>query len=309
MSPEQREKVKPSLLNAVLEELAKRSLPHPHTPAWDKIRQRIGAFDEIISWSRTVLGFQADPWQEMVLCSLSKRLLLNCSRQSGKSSTAAILALYRALSQPQQLILLVSRSERQSGELFRKVLDNISLLPDRPNLPEENKRSLELSNHSRIVSLPSNEETIRGFSGVNLIIEDEAARVSDDLYRAVRPMLAVSGGQLILMSTPFGKRGHFFEEWDHGEGWERYHVPATECPRITPEFLEEERRSLPDFWYCQEYLVEFSEAIDQVFAYEDLMRAFGRDEDDGQGIEPLFGMKEVDVVMDEEAEEVKPLFG
>ena len=61
--------------------------------------------------------------------------------------------------------------------------------------------------------LPGQEKTIRGFSGVTLIIEDEASRVDDTLYRAVRPMLAVSGGRLILMSTPYGQTGHFFEEW------------------------------------------------------------------------------------------------
>jgi hypothetical protein len=37
--------------------------------------------------------------------------------------------------------------------------------------------------------------TIRGFSAATLIVEDEAARVPDDLYFSVRPMLAVSGGR------------------------------------------------------------------------------------------------------------------
>jgi hypothetical protein len=73
-----------------------------------------------------------------------------------------------------------------------------------------------MKNGSRIVSLPSKEANIRGFSGVSLIIEDEASRVGDDLYLAMRPMLAVNQGRLILMSTPWGKRGHFFEAWEHG---------------------------------------------------------------------------------------------
>lgn len=65
--------------------------------------------------------------------------------------------------------------------------------------------------------------------------------MDDALYYAIRPMLAVSGGRLMMLSTPHGRRGVFFEAWDHGTEWKRYRVPATECPRISPEFLEEER--------------------------------------------------------------------
>lgn len=163
------------------------------------------------------LGFIQDSWQEAVLRWAGKRLLMNCSRQSSKSTTAAILALHKALYYPKSLILLVSPSLRQSSELFRKVGEFLDRLYIRPKLVEDNKLSCTLDNKSRIISLPSTEATIGGFSGANLIIEDESARVSDDLYRAVRPMLAVSNGRLILMSTPFGKRGHFFEEWENGQ--------------------------------------------------------------------------------------------
>ena len=54
-------------------------------------------------------------------------------------------------------------------------------------------------------------------------------------------MLAVSGGSLMMLSTPYGKRGVFYEEWTGGHGWERYEVPASQCPRISEDFLEEER--------------------------------------------------------------------
>jgi len=65
---------------------------------------------------------------------------------------------------------------------------------------------------------------------------DEVACVEDELYFAVRPMLAVSGGALMMLSTPYGMRGVFFEEWSGGHGWERYEVPASQCPRISEEF-------------------------------------------------------------------------
>lgn len=168
------------------------------------------------AFARDALGFDPDPWQARVLQSSGRRLLLNCSRQSGKSTTAAALALHQAIYHPGSLILLISPSLRQSGELFRKVVAHLRTLEHEPSLTESNRLSLALENGSRIVSLPGSEGTIRGFSGAALIVEDEAARVDDALYYAVRPMLAVSGGRLILMSTPFGKRGHFFETWHDG---------------------------------------------------------------------------------------------
>ena len=85
------------------------------------------------------------------------------------------------------LVLLVSPSLRQSGELFRKVADLLAQLDHKPELTEDNRLSLRLANGSRVISLPSKEGTIRGFSGVDLIIEDESSRVPDELYRAVRP--------------------------------------------------------------------------------------------------------------------------
>jgi len=213
------------------------------------------------------LDFHPDPWQAQVLRWAGKRLLLNCSRQSGKSTTTAILALHRAMYYPNSLILLVSPSIRQSGELFRKVVEFHARVEE-PKPLESNKLSMTMSNGSRIVSLPSSEATVRGYSGAALIIEDEASRVPDDLYRAMRPMVAASGGRIILMSTPFGKRGHFFEEWTQGEGWERIIVRAEECPRISAEFLREEQKSIGEWWFRQEYQCEFVETVDVVFTYD-----------------------------------------
>jgi hypothetical protein len=235
-------------------------------------------------FARGALGFNPDPWQERALRWSGKRLLLNCCRQSGKSTTAAILGLHRALFYPGSLVLLVSPSLRQSGELFRKVGEHLQRLQTAPRKVEDNRLSVTLANSSRIVSLPSTENTVRGFSGAALIIEDEAARVPDELYIAVRPMLAVSGGRLILLSTPFGKRGHFFKEYtEGGRNWERIRIPAPECPRITVEFLREERASLGDWWYRQEYMCEFVETENSVFYYEQVMTALSAE------VKPLFG--------------------
>ena len=87
-------------------------------------------------------------------------------------------------------------------------------------------------------------------------------------------MLAVSGGRLVALSTPFGTRGFFYEAWRSAESWERYEVPATDCPRISPEFLEEEKRNMGAFWFDQEYGCRFLEALTQAFRREDVDAAF-----------------------------------
>lgn len=135
-------------------------------------------------------GIEPDPWQAGVLRSTSPRLLLNCCRQSGKSTTTAGLALHTAIYEPESLTLLLSPGERQSKELLRKVFDVYRAM-DRPVPSDaENKLELELTNGSRIVALPGTEGTIRGYSGARLLVVDEASRVPDALYRAIRPMLA-----------------------------------------------------------------------------------------------------------------------
>jgi Terminase large subunit, T4likevirus-type, N-terminal len=231
-----------------------------------------------------VLELEPDGWQEELLRSTSDRVLLNCSRQSGKSTMTAVIALHRALYHPGSLILCLAPALRQSQELFGKVLGFYRDL-GRPVTPQaERKLSLELENGSRIVTLPGSEKTIRGFSGTSLLVLDEAARVEDGLYFAVRPMLAVSGGALMMLTTPYGKRGVFYEEWTGGRGWERYEVPASECPRIPPEFLEQERATLPPFIHRQEYECSFEETEDQVFTTDLIDRAV-TDE-----VQPLFGV-------------------
>jgi len=154
----------------------------------------------------------------------------------------------------------------------------------RPVQPQgERKLSLELENGSKILTLPGSEKTIRGFSGAALLIVDEASRVADELYFAVRPMLAVSGGALMMLTTPYGKRGIFYEEWTSGHGWDRYEVPASECPRISEEFLEEERQTLPSWVFRQEYECSFEETEDAVFTTEMIEQAVTSE------VKPLFG--------------------
>lgn len=223
-------------------------------------------------------GLRPDPWQRDVLRSRSRRLLLNITRQGGKSTTTAVKALHRALFTRRSLVLLLSPSLRQSQELFAKVLSTYEDAGRPVPAESASTQMLRLTNGSRIIALPGNEKTIRGFSGVDLLVIDEASRVDDALYYSVRPMLAVSGGELMAMTTPFGKRGFFYQEWtEGGEDWTRVQVAADKCPRITADFLAEERRRLGELWYRQEYFCEFIDLMGSLFHFEDIEAAFTSD--------------------------------
>jgi hypothetical protein len=119
------------------------------------------------------------------------------------------------------------------------------------------------------------EATVRGFSSISLLLIDEAAWVDDAMYHALRPMLAVGRGDLWLMSTPFYRQGFFYETWENGgPEWFRVKAPATECTRISEEFLAEELEELGEDKFRREYLCEFMDSGTEVFGREAIDNAF-----------------------------------
>ena len=203
-------------------------------------------------------GIEPDAKQAQLLRSPSRKIMNNSSRQTGKSTTTGIKALGTALYSAPALVVVVSPSQQQSTELFKKIHGFWQMLEGAPDAVQENLTRMELANGSRIISLPGSEKTTRGYSAADLVIVDEAARVDDALLAAVRPMLAVKNGQFIALSTPKGKRGWFYEAWkSDDDSWERISVKAEDCPRITKEFLEDELRELGPLLFAQEYCCEF----------------------------------------------------
>ena len=224
-------------------------------------------------FAEEVLGLVLDDWQAELLRSNSKRDLLNCSRQAGKSTITAALGLWTSLYTGKSLVLLCSPSERQSKEVCRKIREFMDKLPARPVLSEDNVLSVTIKGAGRIAALPGSEATIRGYSAPSLIVIDEASRVEDELHQAIRPMVATNNGRIIGMSTPFGKRGWWHDAWIGSGNWTRVKVTAHDVPRISKQFLAEEQQALPDWVYRQEYLCEFADTIDSAFTYEDVMNA------------------------------------
>jgi hypothetical protein len=220
-------------------------------------------------WVRRELKFRPDAVQARVLEARVQRGLLNCCRQWGKSTLCAAMAVHHACTKPDSLTLVISPSARQSGEFVRKAARFLEAKGIVPKGDGDNEMSLLLENKSRIIGLPSNTVTVRGFSGVSLMIIDEAAGVSDEMYHAIRPMLAASRGRLWLLSTPHGKHGFFYEAWEHGgPGWMRISVKATDCRRISRRFIREEQAILGEHDFRQEYMCSFQDEPGQVFHHD-----------------------------------------
>lgn len=221
-------------------------------------------------------GMTADEWQREVLQSDASNMLLNCSRGAGKTRVTSVLALHTALFQPGSLVLLVSRSLRQAVELLRYVKQCYRAIGQPLELLRYTETQMEWNNHSRIIALPGKEETIRGLQGVRLLILDEAARVPDILYSSVRPMVGTSGGRTICLSTPFGQRGFFWRAWTGTDDfWQKIRVTWRQCPRLSSQFIEQERHQFGTGWVAQEYECDFTSCTGLV--YPDFPSAVVRD--------------------------------
>ena len=224
------------------------------------------------------IGMDCDDWQASVLRSDHPRILLNTARQTGKSTTCAVKAVHVATYEPGSLILLLSPSQRQSAELFKKIMAVYRSLGKPVPSDAESATTLVLENGSRVVSLPGSESTVRAYSAVRLLLIDEAARCDDAAIAACRPMLAVSGGSMVMLSTPFGRRGTFWDAWEHGGPvYERYEVPASQVSRISAAFLEEERQALGEWFYASEYECAFGDDVAAAFASDEIEACFSDD--------------------------------
>jgi hypothetical protein len=239
------------------------------------------------------MGWHPDPWQVSFLSSAAKRESLLCSRRAGKTTATAARVMREACIQPKTDALIFSPTLRQSMELLRMVREFYLACGKPVPAIGETKTVLELANGSRVISLPDNHEGVVGVGNPRLVVIDEGSRVSEELYKSVRPMLAVTNGQLLTLSTPFGNAGWFFDIWDESseaanrhrrlhEQWRKTPVPASAVPRITQDFLDDERIELGQRWFDQEYNLRFLDSIDAVFSQAVIHGARAED------VQPLF---------------------
>lgn len=216
------------------------------------------AYQKPSEWARLAFGFLADPLQAAILDCPDPRVILLTSRQVGKSTIAALRALYIAVHQPKSLIFMVAPIETQAGEILQKLKDFAAQLGFPLRGDGNNPRSLLLPNGSRVVARSSVARSVRGFSKASLVIVDEAAFVPTAAFQALSPILAVSQGHLWALSTPHGHNNRFAQIWhEPGNGWTRFQIRATDCPRLSPEFLAAELQLHGELSFAQEYDCQF----------------------------------------------------
>lgn len=230
---------------------------------------------DAVAFARIKLGVVPDGWQRDLMRSTSDLAAL-CGRRVGKSQSAGWVAAHHVVEGEGRTALCISPTQRQSGELFRLAKAAIVKALPGADFATDNRLSCELPNGSRLLSLPGDPQTVRGLTA-SLVLLDEAQSLPDgghELFASVRPMLATTGGRMIVLGTPLDRSGLLFDIWegDIALDWRKVHVPSTECPRIPAAFLENERRLLGEAIFRREYLAEFAASATGMFDH-DLLRA------------------------------------
>lgn len=206
------------------------------------------------------LGVEPYAWAKEALRSPAPRECWVVSRQGSKSSTAALMALHLATYRPGSLAVCVSPSQRQANELLGKVRQGYTALGRPVGAVSEAVSQLALENGSRVVSLPASEASVRGYAA-DLVLLDEAAKIDRPLYEAVRPMVAVTGGRVVMLSTPWMADGFFWEAATGLDpGWVVRSVPCWEIPTIPRGFLDAELASMGRSVFAREYECSFEAA-------------------------------------------------
>lgn len=260
------------------------------------------------------LGFKPFDWQARILRSTGKRIIINAARQSGKSTIVSSLPCHIAKYKKKSLSIVLAPTEKQAGEDMEKIKGFIQSDPTYPKVDRSSDSLIKLENGSRIVVVPATEKAARGYSCPDLVLIDEASRVENIVYTSgVKAMFTDNpDGVLVLLSTPAGKDGFFYEIWNNkSPSWERYEIRSPWNPENTShgidlgshipeqEYIQqkaalgiiacysprhqretEQRDNLLEMgslMYRQEYCCEFVETVDTVFSYEEIERMFQAD--------------------------------
>ena len=208
-----------------------------------------------------------DDWQERVL-NTKGNICLRSGRQVGKTEVISRKAGNFALGTPGATIMVIASVERQAELLFERILNyiyNKSPKMIKKGKDRPTKHKLNLTNGSSIYCLPAGESGygIRGFT-ISLLIVDEAAFVNDDVFTAITPMLAVTKGSIILLSTPHGREGYFARCFKD-PSFTSFHVNSEDCLRIDKAFLAHEKATMTKREYSQEYVGDFVDELMQLF--------------------------------------------
>lgn len=205
-----------------------------------------------------------------------KRIAIRWARQSGKSLAVAIRALWQAFTFPNQVILILAPTLRQSNIIFRYVKFYAENKNDiLAHIVRNTTTEMWFDNGGQIYCLPSGHQSgdnIRGYAA-KLIIIDEAAYVDEDAFLAIEPSLASTDGSLILISTPRGRTGFYYEAFTPESEYKKMHLKAEDSPNIKKDFLIKRRSQLTENEFKQEYEAEFTTEANTYFRLDHIKNA------------------------------------
>ena len=222
-----------------------------------------------VDWAEDVSKTLLDPWQQDLMLSDEQHILLNCSRQVGKSQIVSLRNAYRARFLP-RVVATIAPTLRQASIIFNR--GRSWLEADNAEFDFEKGPEVSIIGGGRFLALPGDRPdlSIRGDTVDDLVV-DEASRVKDGLIAAATPSTATRPDATITyLSTPAGKRGAFWKAWSEEDWWAKISIMANQCSRISERFLERERRRLGAILFSQEYECKFIAAPGALFNADDL---------------------------------------
>jgi len=232
----------------------------------EQLRSWLEGVEGFNRFCKEVLGVTLQSYQKKMATKVltSKRTALVLGRQSGKDFTISCLTIWLAITNKKEKLLLVSPAQRQSDMLYKRILTFVAEVPE---LYESVKRTTAeftiFQNGSEIHSLPST-SYIRGYTEVTYVFVNEGAYAPDDVFGALMPMLAIKNGTMVIMGTPAGCQGYFWEAFNNPE-WATIQLPSNVNSYITDAWVEEQKKSMRPEEFRTEIEAQFSETMSNFF--------------------------------------------
>lgn len=217
--------------------------------------------------------------------------VVSTGRQFGKSLLAQNLALYWLLKNPKTKCGWVTPIYRQGEKVFEEMHNAC-----RQIVRAVNKSQLKMNfvNGSQIQFLSAdNSDTIRGYSFEWMIIDEAAFIAEKAINEAIIPTLTAKGKKCLVISTPRSK--NWFYSWflrgqEQSSDYISFEGISADNPYADKGFIEEQRLSLPDEIFKQEYLAQFSESTNDVFRNLDLITILEEYNEPTRGTSYYFGV-------------------
>ena len=244
------------------------------------------------------------PWQRKWVRDSARFKIGLWSRQTGKSFSTSCEAAEDSAAQPKNssnLWVCLSAGERQALEWMEKAkkwaealkitVDSYEEIRDSANALMS-RSEIRFANGARIIAIPANPDTARGYSG-NLVLDEFAIHEKPaEIWAAIYPSITnpLTGvKKLRIVSTPKGRGNEFADLWEHNEKYSKHKVTIEDAVRMgLPVDLDELKAGVddPDIW-AQEYMCEFIDNTSVLLPYE-LIGKCESDHISDDGVSPLF---------------------